>query len=229
MVLWISVKKRMIKNMNARVDELAQKIWDYHQMHQSLAKADCILALGSHDIRVADRSAELFLDSWAPLILFSGGRGRLMPEEWPEPEADMFKKRAETLGVPKDKILVENKSTNTGENILFTKELLLRHGLNPQKIILVQKPYMERRAYATFKKIWPEKNFIVTSPQVSFKNYPTDKIPKDLVISIMIGELQRIKIYPEKGFQIAQDIPRDVWAAYEELVSLGYTDHLIKK
>ena len=132
------------------------------------------------------------------------------------------------MGVPEDKILVENRSTNTGENIKFTKELLVSRGLDPKKIILVQKPYMERRAYATFKKVWSEKDFIVTSPQISFEHYPTDKLSMDLVINIMVGDLQRIKIYPEKGFQIIQDIPSDVWQAYEELVKLRFTAHLIK-
>ena len=47
------------------------------------------------------------------------------------------------------------------------------------------------------------------------------------MISIMVGDLQRIKIYPEKGFQIHQEIPDDVWAAYEELVQAGYNQRLI--
>lgn len=44
----------------------------------------------------------------------------------------------------------------------------------------------------------------------------------------MVGDLQRIKEYPIKGFQIQQEIPSNVWDAYEKLVSLGYTSHLIK-
>lgn len=207
---------------------LAEKIWNYHHMHQPLEKADCVLALGSYDIRIAERAAELFLQNFAPFIIFSGGRGRLTPDEW-DTEADMFKKRAVEMGVPEDKVLVENKSTNTGENVQFTKELLISRGLDPKKIILVQKPYMERRVYATFKKIWPEKQYVVTSPQIAFRDYPTDEMPMNAVINDMVGDLQRIKIYSEKGFLIAQDIPSDVWQAYEDLVRLGYTNHLIKE
>jgi len=47
------------------------------------------------------------------------------------------------------------------------------------------------------------------------------------VISIMVGDLQRIRLYPAKGYQIAQDIPDAVWSAYEELVRAGYDRHLI--
>lgn len=86
---------------------------------------------------------------------------------------------------------------------------------------------MERRSFATFKKHWPDKHLIVTSPQISFDDYPTAEISVEKVINIMAGDLQRIKLYPEKGFQIAQPIPDDVWQAYERLVVLGFSKHLV--
>ncbi len=207
--------------------QLAKKIWNYHHLNQKLEKADCILVLGSHDIRVAERGARLFLGDYAPLIVFSGGLGSLTKNIWLEPEADKFAEVAVKMGVPKDKILIENKSTNTGENILFTKKMLSKRNINPKKFILVQKPYMERRAYATFRKLWPEKECVVTSPEISFADYPNKEIVKDDVINIMVGDLQRIKIYPQKRFQIPQEIPSEVWKAYEKLVAVGYTKHLI--
>jgi len=73
--------------------------------------------------------------------------------------------------VPRERILIEPNSTNTGENIKFTRQLLAEHDLQPESFIVVQKPYMERRSYATFRKMWPEKEVIVTSPQVSFGSY----------------------------------------------------------
>lgn len=210
------------------IHQLARKVWDYHHMNQELEKADCILVLGSHDIRVAERGAELFLNEYAPLIIFSGGLGNLTKNIWSESEADRFVEVAVKMGVPKDKILIENKSTNTGDNIIFTKKILAKRGIDPKKFILVQKPYMERRAYATLRRLWPEKECIVTSPQISFEDYPNGEISEDDVINNMVGDLQRIKIYPEKGFQIPQEIPEDVWKAYRELVAAGYTRHLIR-
>ena len=214
--------------MNKKTLELAKKLWDYHHVNQSLKKSDCILVLGSHDLRVAKRGAELYLQGLAPILIFSGGLGKLTKEIWEEPEADKFAIVAQKMGVPKKVILIENKSTNTGENILFTQQLLKEKGLDSQSFIVVQKPYMERRSYATFKKHWPDKKLVVTSPQISFEQYPNKKISLDEVVNIMVGDLQRIKIYPEKGFQIFQEIPDDVWHAYEQLISLGYTKHLVK-
>jgi uncharacterized SAM-binding protein YcdF (DUF218 family) len=217
--------------MTNRIHTLAEQLWRYHLLNHTLEKADAILVLCSHDRRVAERGAQLLLEAWAPLLIFSGGLGNITKEIWTEPEADQFAKIALSLGVPAEKILVENQSTNTGENILFTRRLLAEKRLDLENFILVQKPYMERRSYATFRKLWPEKRVVVTSPQVSFAEYLANYANSELsiadVISIMVGDLQRIKVYPEKGFQVHQEIPAEVWAAYEELVSAGYDKHLI--
>lgn len=207
---------------------LAQQLWDYHHMQHAPEKSDCIFVLGSHDLRVANRGAELYLQGWAPLLIFSGGLGNVTKGIWTETEADQFAAIAINMGVPPDAILVENQSTNTGENITFTQKLLQERGFDPQSFIVVQKPYMERRSYATFKKHWPDKKLLVTSPQLSFTAYPNADIPMERVINIMVGDLQRIKIYPEKGFQIYQEIPSPIWQAYERLVALGFDKHLVK-
>ena len=209
------------------IDTYAQLVWDYHHMNHRLEKADCILALGSHDTRVAERAAELYLQGYAPLLIFSGGLGNLTLGKWDRPEARIFADIAVKMGVPASAILIEDRSTNTGENIQFTQELLAERGLDPQSFIVVQKPYMERRSYATFKVWMPDKDVMVTSPQLSFEEYPNEEISRDEVINIMVGDLQRLKEYPAKGFMIPQDIPEEVWQAYEVLVAAGYTHHLI--
>lgn len=214
--------------IDLQVLALAKQLWDYHHMNHPLEQSQCILALGSHDLRVADRAAELYLQGWAPLVVFSGGLGNLTQNMWTEPEADQFARIAREKGVPADAILIENRSTNTGENIQFTRQLLADNDLDIDTFIVVQKPYMERRSYATFKKNWPEKRLIVTSPQLSFEAYPTAEISLEQVIHIMVGDLQRIRLYPAKGFQIEQPIPAEIWAAYERLVQLGFDKHLVQ-
>jgi len=224
----MSLLKRSTRELSAEILSLSKLLWDYHHMDHTLLKSDVILALGSHDLRVAERAAQLYLEGWAPLLVCSGGLGNLTSEIWTESEADQFAAIAIKMGVPENAVLVENKSTNTGENILFTEKLLEEKGFNPASFIVVQKPYMERRSYATFKKHWPGKNVVITSPQISFDDYPNENIPADRVIEIMVGDLQRIKEYPAKGFQIYQDIPANVWNAFERLIELGFDGHLIK-
>lgn len=107
--------------MKESVNKAARLVWDYHHMNHSLEKSDCIFALGSHDLRVAEWAAQLWLEGWAPLLLLSGGLGNFTQGMWTEKEADKFAAIARKMGVPEDVILIENQSTNTGENILFPK------------------------------------------------------------------------------------------------------------
>jgi uncharacterized SAM-binding protein YcdF (DUF218 family) len=217
--------------MRQNIRELAERLWRYHHMGHRLERSDAILVLCSYDTSVAERGARLYLEGWAPLLIYSGGLGAITKNLWSEPEAELFARVAREMGVPDESILVETRSTNTGENVRFTRELLAGRGLDPQSFILVQKPYMERRAYATFKNYWPEMPAVVTSPQVSLdeylKSYSNRALSEDDVVSIMVGDLQRIRLYPARGFQIPQEIPDDVWSAYEELVAAGYDDHLV--
>ena len=217
--------------LNGRIRALAETIWEYHQLHHRLVAADVILVLCSHDTSVAARGAQLWLDGWAPHLLFSGGLGAITRRMWHEPEADQFARIAVAMGVPREQILIENQSTNTGENVRFSRRLLDARGIDPARLILVQKPYMERRSYATFQKVWPGRQVVVTSPQASFEEYlarySNASLSAEDVISIMVGDLQRIREYPRLGFQIEQEIPDEVWAAYRALVAAGYDRHLI--
>jgi uncharacterized SAM-binding protein YcdF (DUF218 family) len=217
--------------MADRADILAGILWDYHHLNQSIKISDCILVMCSHDLRVADYAAKLFLDGWAPLLVFSGGIahiGDMLETGWEKSEAEMFADRAEIAGVPKDRILRETRASNSGENITFSDELLKKNGRNPDSFIIVQKPYMERRAFATVKAQRPNWDFVVTSPVISIDEYPDPEqgIDKDKLINILVGDLQRIRDYPAKGFQIPQEIPPEVIGAFNELLRQGYGRHI---
>jgi uncharacterized SAM-binding protein YcdF (DUF218 family) len=209
------------------IDDWARTVWDYHHVHHALAKADCIVVLGSHDTRVAERGAEVFLAGWAPLLVFSGHLGALTSAMWSRSEAEVFADVAVGLGVPPDRILLESRSTNTGENVAFSRQRLAEKGLDPSKAIAVQKPYMERRTLATFQQRWPELEVVVTSPQIAFDAYPTGEIRKDDVIHIMVGDLQRLIVYGRKGWSVPQEVPADVMEAFEQLVAAGFTRRML--
>lgn len=207
-----------------------QILWDYHLMHHTMEKADCILVLGSHDLRVAEHAANLYMQGWADRIIFSGGLGRLTEGMWQRPEADVFAEAAVRKGVPADRIWKENRSTNTGENLRLSKQLMEEKGVDFKTFIVVQKPYMERRAYATFKQHFPDKTCLISSPPLDYENYciPNDpEISHERVIHLIVGDLQRLWVYADKGFQTPQQIPEKVMSAYQRLVEMGYTEHLV--
>ncbi|MBT8044273.1 MAG: YdcF family protein [Verrucomicrobiae bacterium] len=215
--------------MTADMQEAAEMVWDYHLLHHTLSPAEIIWVLGSNDLRVADRAVELFHANMAPTLVMSGGLGNFTMGVFEKPEAEMLADRAIDLGVPAKRILIENKSTNTGENVAFTRRLLAHANLAVHSVIAVQKPYMERRAYATIRAQWPEIDVQVTSPKLDFHSYCNDDFPRDTVVSIMVGDLQRIVEYPQKGFMIKQEIPPRVMTAMQKLIDAGYESHLISE
>ena len=160
----------------SEIDSLGKIIWNYHKMNHTIEKADVIIALGSNDVRVAERAAQLYSEDYASLLICSGFLGNFTKGVWQQPEAEIFAEIAITMGVPEERILIERKSTNTGENILFSKKLLAEKSINVHNVIAVQKPYMERRTYATYvtyKKNFPKDNLFVTSQQINYEEYLT--------------------------------------------------------
>lgn len=213
------------------IDYYGKILWNYHKLDEKIEKADIILGFGSHDLHVAKRCAELFLNGYGNKIIFTGGFGRITKDLWNTTEAEKFAQIAMDMGVPKDKIIIENKATNTGENISKTKELLNKLNLKLSSFLIVDKPYRERRTFATIKKQWSEINFIITSPQYSYEEYCEfychGEISKEEFISIMVGDLQRIDLYGKNGFQIQQEIPTKVLDAYNKLIDLKFDSHII--
>ncbi len=207
---------------------LAQLLWDYSLIHHAMVKSDCIIAMGCTREDVIHKAADLYLKGYAPLLVCSGGLSKRAKILWNESEAERFAMIALEMGVPKSAIIIENKSLNTGENVLFTKRELEDRGRVPSRIIAVHKPYMERRTYATFRQRWPEVGVLVTSPNVSFDGYPDEHTTTHELIEQIVGDLQRIKLYGENGYALPQNIPDEVWSAYEILVERGYIRRLAK-
>ena len=209
-----------------------QILWDYLGMHQTPEKADVIVGFGNFNDNIARRAAELYLQGYAPKILFTGGLGRNTKNLLPEPEADRFARVAMECGVPEGDILREDQSTNTKENILFTREMLEKLGLKHDRILGVHQPFMERRICAAMGVYWPEQSFRVTSPQVSIPEYLREAERQGMTqegsISVIVGDFQRMDLYARLGYQLPQEIPEDAWEAFRQLVDMGYDKQLAK-
>jgi uncharacterized SAM-binding protein YcdF (DUF218 family) len=212
---------------NSLVDKYAKILWDFNDMHTPLKKSDLIIGMGSHDIRIATYCAELYKKGYAPQILFAGNVGRLTREKFARPEADLFAEEAIRFGVPDKNILREDKSTNTGQNIEFAKRLLEEKGIVVNSVIMVHKPYMRLRAYGVINKQWPEVEVIATAPEITYEDYPNQYVNRENMINIMVGDIQRLMIYPSKGFMIPIEIPDEVNIAFHKLVELGYDKEML--
>ena len=209
-----------------------QVIWDYLCLHRQPQKADVIVGFGNFNTDIARRAAELYLQGYAPKVLFTGGLGRNTEGLLPEPEAVRFARVAMECGVPEKDILLEEKSTNTKENIDFTRDLLQQQGIAHNHILGIHQPFMERRIAAAMGVYWPEQSFSVTSPQVTIPEYlrraKQQGISENASVSVIVGDFQRIELYAQKGYQLPQYIPPEAWEAFHTLVAMGFDKQLAK-
>ncbi|MGN5632413.1 YdcF family protein [Streptomyces sp. AC154] len=205
----------------------AQLLWDHHLMHHDPRPCSAAIGLGSHDLGVADTAVGLYRRGMMPLIVFTGATSRTTRDRMPRGEAVHYRERALELGVPDSAVLVEPRARNTGENIRFSRALLEEAGVTVSSVLLISKPYEERRAHATARKLWPGVEFVSASEPITFEEYLASIQDDRMVIDMLVGALQRLLIYPAQGFMAADPVPSEVAAAYERLLRAGFTSRLV--
>ncbi|MEU4099252.1 YdcF family protein [Streptomyces tanashiensis] len=205
----------------------AHTLWAFQQVGHEPRPCSVGIGLGSHDLGVADATVDLYRRGMFPLVVFTGATSRTTEGRMPKGEAEHYRERALELGVPASVILVEPNARNTGENIRFSRSLLDDQGVHVSSILLVSKPYEERRAYATARKLWPDVEVVSASTGMRLEEYVDSIGDPRLVLDMLVGAQQRLLLYPELGFTIAQDVPDDVVAAYERLRGAGFISRLL--
>lgn len=206
----------------------AKLIWEYHQVGYDLSRCDVAIGLGSYDLGVATYAAELYHAGLFPMLVFSGANSPTTADRFPRGEAVHFREHAIELGVPDDAILVEPEASNTGQNIALSRALLADRGHAPRSVLLISMPYMERRAFATCRKVWPEVEIVCASEPVKFDDYVKSIGDEKLVIDEVVGDLQRVIEYPKLGFAVEQNVPAGVLAAYERLLTAGFDSRVLR-
>ncbi|MEU6561933.1 YdcF family protein [Nocardia nova] len=204
-------------------------LWAYNQMNHSLRTVDVAVGLGSHDLGVATYAADLYGRGVFPLIVFTGANAPTTIARFPDGEAEHYRRHALGLGVPDSAMLVEPKATNTRENIELTRDLLDERGLLESigSVLLISRPYQQRRSYATCRKWWPEVDVICGSMPLSLDAYLDVIDDRDRVINMLVGDTQRVWVYAERGWAVGQDVPDRVRKAYANLTAAGFDSRVI--
>nr|WP_086828506.1 YdcF family protein [Streptomyces sp. NRRL B-24572] len=213
--------------LSERAREDAQLLWDFQLMGHEPRPCSVLIGLGSHDLGVADATVHLYRRGLAPVIVFTGATSPTTRDRMPRGEAEHYRERALELGVPDGVVLVEPRARNTGDNIRFSRELLAERGVDVASVLLVSKPYEERRAYATARKVWPEVEVVSASSAMTLTEYVGSVGDARLVLDMLVGAVQRLMAYPAQGFMIPMEVPGPVVAAYERLREQGFTRRLL--
>lgn len=204
----------------------AELIYSYLNLrNDKIEKSDIIVGFGHFDMKIPQRCAELYKQDLSKKILFTGGRGA-GTADLKNPEAIEFEKEIENnaLNIPKEDIIIESESTQTGENISFSNTILknlnskfcFEHGI--KRIIAVASPYRQKRVYLAMKKSYPNIKVFNAPPNTTFDGeIKLFKSKNEDFIKLLLGELERIKVYPEKGFIEYEEVPNEVELAYHDL------------
>ena len=174
-----------------------EKITRYIFLKSKIEKADLAFVFGTRNPEAVKRAVEIYNRNLVPLILITGGLNRVTGKI----EAYEMAGKMISLGVKKKDILLEDKSTNTLENVLFSKKTIEeRIGFNNiSTILVVVKHYHSRRALMTLKKHFPStiKFLPVTYKICGFAK--DDWFKKEKGRKKILGEVEKIKRYLKKG------------------------------
>jgi hypothetical protein len=197
--------------------------------HDRLSKIEILVVLGSTDIVVPAFAASLAHQHHPKLIVCSGGLAHqddLLNTGWAEPEAKVFDRVLAGFGI--GGVTTETQSTNTGDNIKFSIEKIRERGLSPNGICFVHKPYMTLRTKLTASTLLEDHRFQVAGPAFDFDDYYFMFANQQNLISVMVGDFQRIVRYPDKGYSARCDVPKEAADAFEFLKAAGYSQHLLQ-
>jgi uncharacterized SAM-binding protein YcdF (DUF218 family) len=206
----------------------AQVLWDYNQLKQPLNKSDFIFVMCSYNLDIADYAHILFQQKMGKKIVLSGGltqSDNFLIADWDDPESVVFKNHMVSRGMNKNEIIVEDAAQTTLENVELTKTLLADALPEVVSGLVVHKPYMERRAYTTACKNWPEIEWRVTSPMTSYDKYVA-KFDEEGLINRLVRETWEMKDETNPAFQIMPEKLAEVQKSMEALINRGYKKYI---
>jgi uncharacterized SAM-binding protein YcdF (DUF218 family) len=203
----------------------AEIVFNYLYLRDNaVEKSDLIIGFGHFDMNIPIQCGELYGSGFGDKILFTGGIGG-GSADLKRPEAVEFK--SEVLSkydfILEKNIIVEANSTNTGENILFSEKVL--KGINDQfsftngiqSIIAVASPYRQRRVCLTLRKLFPDIKIYNSPSETNFnKEIELFASKNQDFIELVQGEMERIIVYPNKGFIDYEVIPEKIMDAYKD-------------
>lgn len=178
---------------------------------------DAVIGFGHFDLSIPRQCGELVRQGAARRVIFTGGIGA-GTADLGKPEADAFV--AELAQDHPDlarEALIENRSTNTGENIGFTRELL--QSLDPslplgeaiRGVLLVATPCRQRRVWLTWQKLVPEVAAWNAPPLTDYESLAALYASKgEDIRRQLLGEFERIRDYPSRGWIADGEIPEDI-------------------
>jgi uncharacterized SAM-binding protein YcdF (DUF218 family) len=103
-----------------------------------------------------------------PKVLVTGLSGRLYYETG-ESLASIMRDELIAHGVPSDVILVQDRSTNTLEDVAFSLDVLEKHDISPNSIAFLCKAHHSGRCLRTLRKFFPSQTLLPITYVVEYE------------------------------------------------------------
>ena len=170
---------------------------------ESNQPADLLFIFGTSTIdgEVLESVARDYQKGQFPKVLVTGLSGRLYYETG-KPLASIMRDELITRGVPSDVILVQDRSTNTLEDVAFSLDVLEEHDVSPESIAFLCKAHHSGRCLRTIRKFFPSQTL---SPVTYVAEYDGVKISREnwyqheASRGRVYGEYLRIIKYSKRG------------------------------
>ncbi len=193
-------------------------LFDYlYLKSDTIIPAEYIVGFGHFDMKISERCARLYLEKYAPQIIFTGRFGA-GSADLKKPEAQTFASHVKEKfdDFPASVILIEDQSTNTSENIDFVNDRFFIHHPDITRVIIVANAYRQRRVYLTCIKHLPDITFINAPPDTTYvKEIQLFKDKGENLNRLLIGEIDRLLLYSQKGYMADPEIPKDIYQIYK--------------
>lgn len=179
----------------------------------NLEQSDLIFLFGGAILEIPEKGFELYKKSYALEIIVTGDNGTFGNPEWNKPSANIYFDFLIEKGVPRENLVIQNKSTNTLEDVLLALPIINEKQIKIDKVILVSRPVHQRRAFATFAKYFPETKIINSPCKEKYANSLNNDELQNLKIRC-IQEYERLIKYAKKGDILKQEIPPEIEQSY---------------
>jgi len=199
-------------------------LFDYLNVSDPVEPADVIIGFGHFDLEIPEKCYQLYKQGFGKKIIFNGGVGS-GSGSFTRPEAVEFCEyiKQKDQSVLKD-VVIEPDSTNTGENVMLSIRAMaetcpdFNFSNNIHSAILITNSFRQRRVGLTMLKHLPHVKTYNAPPATTMEREIElfSKVNQD-IIPQMPAELDRILLYPKKGFTVEANTPSSIIEASENL------------
>lgn len=126
--------------MDTKTKGALKTVFDYLAISDKPQKANAIFVATSFSLEPPKKASELYKQGYAKYIVMVGIEWTFSDYSWKEGQFVTYKNKLLEYGVPESAVIAEPLATNSLLEAQKSIPLLRKHGIEPKKIIIVDRP-----------------------------------------------------------------------------------------